>query len=163
MVMVITVELERRTFEKNNNCYANCSSDIMSNRELRKFTKKRDNIFSCIFSNTFIFISRICNNVSKVQSNIAICKLYYKSLAKKLLSGISKKVQITWAFPTNFTFFMVFGKYLNFELLYGHTSMYQLQRFKAETCSKKLKHLTSATKIKQIKSKTSRVYQPWSL
>ena len=96
MVMVITMELETRTSKKNSNRYADSSSDIMSNRELKKFTKKQDNIFSCIFSNTFIVISRICNNkVSKVQSNMSIYKLYYKSLAKKLLSGISKKVQVT--------------------------------------------------------------------
>lgn len=113
------MELETRTFEKNNNCYADSSSDIMSNRELKKFTKKWDNIFSCIFSNTFIVISRICNKVSKVQSNVVIYKLYHKSLAKRLLSGISKKVQTTELSQQVLPFLWYLGSILNLNYYMG--------------------------------------------
>ena len=57
MVMVITMGLETRTFGEMNDCYTDNSSDIMSNRELKKLTKKRDNIFLAVFFLILILLS----------------------------------------------------------------------------------------------------------
>ena len=116
MVMVITMGLETRTSEEINDCYTNNSSDIMSNRELKKLTKKRDKIFLAVFFLILILLSvefaircQRCNQVWRFIDCII------KSCKKVALSGMSKKVQITFL-PTIFTFFLAFGKYFNFEL-----------------------------------------------
>ena len=112
MVMVITMGLETRTSEEINDCYTDNSSDIMSKREL----KKRDNTFLAVFFLILILLSvefaircQRCNQMWRFIDCII------KSCKKVALSGISKKVQITFL-PTIFTFFLAFGKYFNFEL-----------------------------------------------
>ena len=85
--MVITMGLETRTFEENNHPYTDSSSDIMSNRKLKKFTKKQDNIFLAVFFLILTFLSveyvikcQRCNQLWRFID--CIIKVFQKSYTK---------------------------------------------------------------------------------
>lgn len=116
MVMVITMGLETRTSEEINDCYTNNSSDIMSNRELKKLTKKRDKIFLAVFFLILILLSvefaircQRCNQIWRFID--CIIKVLQKSYTKWNIKEGTDNI-----LATIFTFFLAFGKYFNFEL-----------------------------------------------